>query len=79
MKKNKSDKRQSFKDDMKTIKNEDIRNLQKTFSQFFGSKPDEMQKRASKLRNKVYFFGFLISFFVAVVFLLTQKIKFIGF
>ena len=49
---------------MQTIKNEDVRKLQESFNQYFGANPDEMKKRASKLKNKIYFFGFIITLFL---------------
>ena len=79
MKKNKLERSQSFKADMQTIKKEDVRKLQKSFSQFFGSSSDEIKKNSSKLRNRVYFIGFIASvFFVAAIFL-TKNIKFVEF
>ena len=79
MKKNKLERNQSFKADMQSIKKEDVRKLQESFRQFFGSNSDEIKKNSSKLRNKVYFFGFIASvFFVAVIFL-TKNIKFVEF
>ena len=57
MKKNKLKRNQSFKADMQSIKKEDVRKLQESFRQFFGSNSDEIKKNSSKLRNKVYFFG----------------------
>ena len=63
-KKSKSEKVRVFKADMQTIKNEDVRKLQESFSQYFGANPDEMKKRALKLKNKIYFFGFIITVFL---------------
>tara|TARA_B100000963_G_scaffold250053_1_gene219017 strand:+ start:32 stop:292 length:261 start_codon:yes stop_codon:yes gene_type:complete len=79
VRKKKSERDQNFKADMKSIKKEDVRKLQKTFSQFFGNNPDEMSKQSSKLRNKVYFFGFVASFLFLIVFYVTKNVKFIGF
>ena len=45
---------------MQTIKNEDVRKLQESFNQYFGANPNEMKKRALKLKNRIYFFGFII-------------------
>ena len=79
MKKNKLERSQSFKADMQTIKKEDVRKLQESFSQFFGSNSDEIKKNSSKLRNKVYFFGFIASVFLVVAIFLTKNIKFVEF
>ena len=63
---------------MKTIKKEDVRELQETFSQFFGKNSDEMRKRSSKLKNKIYFFGFVAVIFFVAVFYLTKNVNFVG-
>ena len=78
VKKNKSERSQDFKADMKTIKKEDVRRLQETFSQFFGKSSDEMRKRSSRLKNKIYFFGFVAIIFFVVVFYLTKNVNFVG-
>ena len=78
VKKNKSERSQDFKADMKTIKKEDVRKLQETFSQFFGKSSDEMRKRSSSLKNKIYFFGFVAIIFFVVVFYFTKKVNFVG-
>ena len=49
VKKNKSKINQKFKADMETIKKEDVRNLQETFSQFFGDNPDEINPKGGFL------------------------------
>ena len=77
-KKNKSERSQDFKADMQTIKKEDVRKLQKTFSQFFGNSSDEMRKRSSRLKNKIYFFGFVVTIFFVVVIYLTKNVNFVG-
>ena len=79
MKKNKLERNQSFKADMQSIKKEDVRKLQESFRQFFGSNSDEIKKNSSKLRNKVYFFGFIASVFFLVAIFLTKNIKFVEF
>ena len=79
MKKNKLERNQSFKADMQSIKKEDVRKLQDSFKQFFGSNSDEIKKNSSKLRNKVYFFGFIASVFFGVAIFLTKNIKFVEF
>ena len=79
MKKNKLERNQSFKADMQSIKKEDVRKLQDSFKQFFGSNSDEIKKNSSKLRNKVYFFGFIASVFFWVAIFLTKNIKFVEF
>ena len=79
MKKNKLERNQSFKADMQSIKKEDVRKLQESFRQFFGSNSDEIKKNSSKLRNKVYFFGFIASVFLVVAIFLTKNIKFVEF
>ena len=78
VKKNKSERNQNFKADIKTIKKEDVRKLQETFSQFFGSNRSEMSKQSSRLRNRIYFFGFVATIFFVVGYYLTKNIKFIG-
>ena len=78
VKKNKSARDQDFKADLQTIKKEDVRKLQETFNQFFGDSSDEMRKRSSKLKNKIYFFGFVAIIFFAVVLYLTKNMNFVG-
>ena len=78
VKKNKSEISQDFKADLQTIKKEDERKLQETFSQFFGKSSDEMRKRSSGLKNKIYFFGFVATIFFVVVFYLTKNVSFVG-
>ena len=78
VKKNKSERSQDFKADMQTIKKEDVRKLQETFSQFFGKNSDEMRKHSSRLKNKIYFFGFVATIFFVVIYYLTKNVKFIG-
>ena len=63
---------------MQTIKNEDVRKLQDSFSQYFGADPDEMKKRALKLKNKIYFFGFIVTVFFVIIFYLSKNVKFVG-
>tara|TARA_B100000287_G_scaffold341160_1_gene327673 strand:- start:744 stop:983 length:240 start_codon:yes stop_codon:yes gene_type:complete len=78
MKRNRLKKSESFKADMQTIKKEDVRKLQETFSRFFGATPDQMKKYSSNLRNKIYFFGFIASVFFALLLYLTKNVKFVG-
>ena len=78
VKKNKSKRSQDFKADMQTIKKEDVRKLQETFSQFFGKNSDEMRKHSSRLKNKIYFFGFVSMAVFIVIFFLTKNVKFVG-
>ena len=78
VKKNKSARDQDFKADMQTIKKEDVRKLQETFSQFFGKNSDEMRKHSSRLKNKIYFFGLVAMIFFVVIFYLTKNVNFIG-
>ena len=78
VKKNKSERNQDFKADMQAIKKEDVRELQETFSQFFGKNSDEMRKRSSKLKNKIYLFGFVAIIFFVVVFYLKENLNFVG-
>ena len=77
-KKNKSERSQDFKADMQTIKKEDVRKLQETFGQFFGKSSDEIRKRSSRLKNKIYFFGFVATIFFVVVIYLTKNVNFVG-
>ena len=78
VKKDKSERSQKFKADMETIKKEDVRKLQETFSQFFGADPGEISKQSSKIRNKVYVFGLIVTVIFAVTFFLAKNIKFVG-
>ena len=78
VKKNKSERSQDFKADMQTIKKEDVRKLQETFSQFFGANSSEIRKQSSRLRNKIYFFGFVVTISFVILFYLTKNVKFIG-
>ena len=78
VKKDKSERSQKFKADMETIKKEDVRKLQETFSQFFGADPGEISKQSSKIRNKVYVFGFVVTVLFAVIFFLAKNVKFVG-
>ena len=77
-KKNKSKRSQSFKADLQSIKKEDVRKLQESFNQYFGANTDEMKKRASKLKNKIYFFGFIITVLFVIVFYLSKNVKVAG-
>ena len=77
VKKNKLHKSQEFRADMETIKKEDVKKLQETFRQFFGNDTVEMRNKSSKIRNKVYLFGFAITVFLVLIFLLTKNVKFI--
>ena len=77
-KKNKSERSQDFKADMQTIKKEDVRKLQETFSQFFGTNSDEMRKQSTRLKSKIYFFGFVAIIFFVAVFYLTKRVNFVG-
>ena len=78
VKKNRSEGSQDFRADMQTIKKEDVRKLQETFSQFFGKNSDEKRKHSSRLKNKIYFFGFVAIIFFVVVFYLTNNVNFVG-
>ena len=78
VKKNKSERSNNFKADIETIKKEDVRKLQETFSQFFGVNPSEMSKQSSRIRNRIYFFGFASTIFFVVIYYLTKYVKFIG-
>ena len=77
VKKNKSHRSQDFRADMETIKKKDVKKLQETFSQFFGDDPVEMRNKSSKIRYKVYFFGFAITVFLVLIFLLAKNVNFI--
>ena len=77
-KKSKLKRNQDFKADMQTIKNEDVRKLQESFNQYFGANSDEMKKRALRLKNKIYFFGFIITAFLVIIFYLSKNVKFVG-
>ena len=78
VKKNKSERSQNFKADMKTIKKEDVRKLQETFSQFFGANPGEMRKNSSRLRKNIFLIGFVSTMFFVVVFYIAKNVKFVG-
>ena len=77
-KNSKSERDQDFKADMQTIKNQDVRKLQESFNQYFGADPDEMKKRALKLKNKIYFFGFIVTVLFVIIFYLSKNVKFVG-
>ena len=77
-KKSKSETGQNFRADMQSIKNEDVRKLQESFNQYFGADPDEMKKRALKLKNKIYFFGFIITILFMIVVYLSKNVKVAG-
>ena len=77
-KKSKPERGQDFKADTQTIKNIDVRKLQESFNQYFGDNPNEMKKRALKLKNKIYFFGFLITVLFVIIFYLIKNVKFVG-
>ena len=77
-KKSKPKRGKDFKADMQTIKNEDVRKLQESFNQYFGANTDEIKKRASKLKNKIYFFGFIITILFVIIFYLSKNVKFVG-
>ncbi len=77
-KKSKSKRGHGFKADVQAIKNEDVKKLQESFSQYFGADPDEMKKRSLKLKNKIYFMGFLITVFFVIIFYLSKNVKFVG-
>ncbi len=77
-KKSKPERGQDFKADTQTIKNEDVRKLQESFNQYFGANPNEMKKHALKLKNKIYFFGFIITVLFVIIFYLIKNVKFVG-
>ena len=78
VKKNRSEGSQDFRADMQTIKKEDVRKLQETFSQVFGKSSDEMRKHSSRLKNKIYFFGFMATIFFVLVFYLIKNVNFVA-
>ena len=78
MVKKKTERSQNFRADMQTIKEQDVIKLQETFSQFFGSDPDSIRKHASKIKNRVYFFGLVTTVFIVIIIYLTKNISFIG-
>ena len=78
VKKNKSEKHEYLKADMQTIKKRDVRKLQETFDQFFGDNTSEMRKHSSRLKNKIYFFGFAATIVFTAVFFLIRNVKFVG-
>jgi len=79
VKKGKTGKRQNFKADMRAIKKEDVRRLQETYSRFFGAEPEEIKRNSSKIRKKVYFFGFTLTVIFGAILYFTKNIKFVGF
>ena len=78
VKKNKSDRNQDFRADMQAIKEQDVRKLQETFSQFFGSDSGTIRSHSSKIRNRIYFFGFVATVFFVLIVYLTRNISFVG-
>ena len=79
VKKGKAERRQNFKADMRAIRKEDVRKLQETYSRFFGAEPGEMKKNSSKIRKKVYFFGFALTVIFGALLYFTKNVKFVGF
>ena len=79
VKKGKAERKQNFKADMRAIKKEDVRKLQETYNRFFGTGPAEMQKNSSKIRQKVYFFGFALTIIFGTLVYITKNVKFVGF
>ena len=69
----------NFKADSQTIKQKDIEKLQTTFKQFFGSDIEEIRKRSSILKRRMYLFGLSVVFATLVAYYLIQKIKFVQF
>ena len=78
VKKAKVGKRQNFKADMSAIKKEDVRKLKETYSRFFGDEPEEMRKNSSKIRKKVYLFGFALTVIFGAILYFTKNVKFVG-
>ena len=78
MKKNNLKRSKGFKADMQTIKKEDVRKLQETYSKFFGTNSDEIKRHSSRLRNKVYLIGFVATIFFALILYLTKNLRFVG-
>ena len=78
VKKSKSDRGQDFKADLQTIKEQDVRKLQETFSQFFGPDPGTTRRNSSKIKNRIYFFGFAATVFFVVIIYLTKNLSFVG-
>ena len=78
VKKDKSERSQKFKADMETIKKEDVRKLQETYSRFFGAEPGEMKKNSSIIRKKVYFLGLALTVIFGALLYLTKNVKFVG-
>ena len=78
VKKNKSERGQDFKADLQTIKEKDVRKLQETFNQFFGPDPGTIRRNSSKIRNRIYFYGFAATVFFVVIIYLTKNISFVG-
>ena len=79
VKKGKAERKQNFKADMRAIKKEDVRKLQETYSRFFGAEPEEMKKNSSKIRKKVYFFGFVLTVILGTLIYITKNVRFVGF
>ena len=78
VKKNKSERGQDFKADLQTIKEQDVKKLQETFRQFFGPDPGTIRSHSSKIRNRIYFFGFAATILFVVIIYLTKNISFVG-
>ena len=78
VKKGKVERRQNFKADMRAIKKEDVRRLQETYSRFFGAEPEEMKKKSSSIRKKVYLIGFALTVFFGAIIYFTKNVKFVG-
>ena len=65
--------------DLESIKKQDIKNLQKTFEQFFGKTPEETKERSLKLKKRFYFVGAMLVVIATITYLLIQKVKFVNF
>ena len=63
---------------MRAIKKQDVRKLQETYGRFFGSEPEEMKKNSSKIRKKVYLFGFTLTVVFGAILYFTKNVKFVG-
>ena len=75
----KTEKKNEIRADFESIKKQDIKKLQKTFEQFFGKTSEEIKERSKNLKRRFYLLGAALVFFVAIIYLLINNVKFVQF
>ncbi len=61
------------------IKEQDIKKLQKTFEQFFGTTSEEIKERSKKLKRRFYITGVMLIVVTIITYSLIQNLKFVDF